>query len=48
MYPAMPTDQIETPEVAHSDAFRAQIAAGNTQMTSSDFDSVNCSGERDH
>jgi hypothetical protein len=48
MYPAMPTDQIVNPEVAHSDAHRAQIAAGNTQMNSSDFDFVNCSGERDH
>jgi hypothetical protein len=48
MYPAMPTDQIENPEVAHSDAYRAQIAAGNTQMSSSNFDFGNCSGEGDH
>jgi hypothetical protein len=37
---AMPTDQIGNPEVAHRDTNRAQI--------SSDFDFVNCSGEREH
>jgi len=48
MDPTMPPNQIATPDVAHGGTHRAQVAAGNTQLSLSDFGVFNRSGAGDH